>query len=133
MKNLPFFKLFSSLPRGKPQGILLIKIEHQNQYSKVLKKFEQDQFSGDWETKSYGIATDCNLMTKGNATGEIEAIVLKNAKSININTKFNFYGFYIYTGEIKLFFNNKSIIFTKGSNVNYFVVIFCNKFRQLYP
>ena len=72
---------FTKLPGISRKLMILdgeIKIEHQNQYSKILKKFEQDSFEGDWDTKRYGKATDFNLMTTGSAKGEIEAVILNN-------------------------------------------------------
>lgn len=40
-----------------------IEISHKNRYSKHLKKFEVDEFEGEWETSAKGICTDFNVMT----------------------------------------------------------------------
>ncbi|MCK5028254.1 MAG: HutD family protein [Bacteroidales bacterium] len=55
-----------------------IRIEHKDRYTQTLKKFEQDSFEGNWNTKSFGKAVDFNLMTKGNTKGEIESLIIKN-------------------------------------------------------
>ncbi|MBI9052674.1 MAG: HutD family protein [Bacteroidales bacterium] len=103
-----------------------IKIEHKNHHSKTLKKFEQDSFEGDWNTKSYGKAVDFNLMTKGNTKGKIESLVIKNKKKISINSDFNFYGLYVYSGEIKILVNSKEIRLLKGD----FLSINCGKTKN---
>ena len=102
---------FTKLPGVSRKIMILagkIKIEHENRYTKTLKKFDQDEFSGDWDTKSYGKATDFNLMTTGDVKGDIETITLVNSKNIIINKNVDFYGFYIYTGAVKFQINNKS-------------------------
>jgi environmental stress-induced protein Ves len=84
-----------------------IRIEHSCKYSKNLKKFEQDKFSGDWETKSYGKATDFNLMTKGNVKGEIDGIILHKNKEFSFTVDSNFYFIYVYSGKVNVPFKNK--------------------------
>lgn len=108
---------FTKLPEVSRKIMILdgkIKIEHQNHYSKILKKFEQDSFEGNWDTKSYGKAIDFNLMTKGNTNGTIEAISLANSKDFMLNINHDFYGIYIYSGEIRLLCENKGIVAHKG-------------------
>lgn len=101
---------FTKLPGISRKLMILdgeIKIEHQNHYSKTIRKFEQDSFEGSWDTKSYGKATDFNLMTTGNAKGKIEAIILNKNKKIRLTVDFNFYVFYVYSGKVSVSFNNK--------------------------
>ena len=108
---------FTKLPEVSRKIMILdgeIKIEHKNHHSKTLKKFDQDEFLGSWETKSYGKATDFNLMTTGNVKGDVEAITLVESKTIIINKAVDCYGFYIYTGKVKFQINNKSIEGNKG-------------------
>ena len=108
---------FTKLPGVSRKIMILnggIKIEHKNRYTKTLNKFDQDEFSGDWDTKSYGKATDFNLMTTGDVKGNIEAITLIDSKNIIINKTVNCYGFYIYTGDVKFRINNKSFEGNKG-------------------
>jgi environmental stress-induced protein Ves len=111
---------FTKLPSISRKLMILdgeIKIEHKNQHSKILKKFEQDEFSGDWNTKSYGKAVDFNLMTKGNTTGEIEAISLYQSLDINLKSDFDCYGFYLYSGKLKLQVNLETYSLSKGDFV----------------
>jgi uncharacterized protein len=108
---------FTKLPGISRKLMILdgeIKIEHQNQHSKILKKFEQDCFEGNWNTKSYGKAIDFNLMTTGTTKGEIESLIIKNKKQIHIDSDFDFYGFYVYTGEIDLIVDQKDIKISQG-------------------
>jgi len=114
---------FTKLPCISRKLMILdgeIKIEHKNEHSKVLKKFEQDKFSGDWNTKSYGKAIDFNLMTTGNVTGEIEAISLKQSKNLNLKSYFDCYGFYVYNGKSKLQVNSKTYNLSKGDFITIF-------------
>ncbi len=44
---------------------------HEGRYTKHLKPYEQDTFSGEWDTRSKGKVTDFNLMLKDGATGAL--------------------------------------------------------------
>ncbi|MBK1813158.1 HutD family protein [Clostridium sp. YIM B02505] len=48
-----------------------LTLYHEDKYKKVLNPFEQDDFMGDWKTKTYGKASVFNLMTRENYTGEL--------------------------------------------------------------
>jgi environmental stress-induced protein Ves len=73
--------LFTHLP-GISRIIMILKgelrLEHKGHHSTVLKKFDQDSFKGEWNTKSYGKVTDFNLMMSQNCRGKLETILLKN-------------------------------------------------------
>lgn len=73
--------VFTLLP-GISRIIMIIdgelSLEHEGHHSALLKKFDQDTFSGDWNTKSYGKVTDFNLMLAQGSEGKLETIVLKN-------------------------------------------------------
>jgi len=102
--------VFTKLPGISRKLMILageIKIDHKNQYSKTLKKFEQDEFSGNWDTKSYGKATDFNLMTKENTKGDIEAIILNKNKEFQHTIVADYYSIYVYTGKINISIRNK--------------------------
>ncbi|MDF2571006.1 MAG: HutD [Sporomusa sp.] len=59
-----------------------LKLEHTGHHSVQLKPFEQDSFSGDWTTKSFGKVRDFNLMMADGCSGELIAIEIKeNASS----------------------------------------------------
>jgi len=78
--------LFTHLP-GITRHIMItegrIILNHLNNYKKVLDPFEQDNFMGDWETKSYGEATDFNLMLVKGFTGKLKSYFLKEGEQID--------------------------------------------------
>ena len=102
--------IFSKLPGISRKLMILdgeIKIEHQNQNSKTLKKFEQDSFEGDWDTKSFGKAVDFNLMTSDKSKGEIESVILNKNEELRFTVNSDFYVFYLYSGKVNVSFKNK--------------------------
>lgn len=48
-----------------------LEINHTGEYSKVLKQYESDYFSGGWETSAKGKVVDFNLMTPKDMKGEL--------------------------------------------------------------
>ena len=65
---------FSSLPSVSRKFMVIegkITLDHENKYKKLLNSFEQDDFMGDWKTKTYGKASVFNLMTRENYNGEL--------------------------------------------------------------
>ena len=115
---------FTRLP-GISRIIMIIdgklKLEHEGHYKVELSPFEQDSFSGEWNTKSFGKVTDFNLMMNNECTGSLEAILLDENKSINIvleNIKEEFdnisNGFYCVNGEGCILVNNEKINILKG-------------------
>lgn len=65
---------FSSLPNVSRKFMVIegeITLDHENKYKKLLNPFEQDDFMGDWKTKTYGKASVFNLMTRENYNGEL--------------------------------------------------------------
>lgn len=78
-------------------------ISHDGKNEKILKPFEKYCFDGGLTTKSRGKVTDFNLMLKNHASGDIEAIVLKqNEKATVQPTGSAFEAFYIYKGIVKI-------------------------------
>ncbi len=107
--------VFTKLPGIKRKLMILdgeIKIEHKNHHSKILKKFEQDEFMGDWDTKSLGKATDFNLMTTGNLQGEILAKSFQD--QLIIQESAEYIGLYIYEGKLKIKLQNEEYLVNKG-------------------
>ncbi|WP_238884080.1 HutD family protein [Clostridium sp. YIM B02551] len=65
---------FSSLPNVSRKFMVIegkITLDHKDRYKKLLNPFEQDDFMGDWTTKTYGKASVFNLMTRENYSGEL--------------------------------------------------------------
>lgn len=54
-----------------------LTLHHEGHYKKDLKPFEQDNFMGDWNTKSFGKVTDFNLMMAPGCRGKIETYTFK--------------------------------------------------------
>lgn len=110
---------FTKLPGVSRKIMILdgeIKIEHENHHSKILKKFEQDEFSGGWDTKSYGKATDFNVMTTGNTFGDLEAISLLKDEQYQFkkSKNYDFLVLYDYTGTFKFKTENDLYLIEKG-------------------
>ncbi len=60
---------------GITRHLMILKGEleliHEDRYTKPLKPYDQDTFSGEWSTRSRGRVTDFNLMLKDGATGSL--------------------------------------------------------------
>lgn len=71
--------VFTSLP-GISRILMVIegelRIEHEGEHTVILKQFEQDSFMGDWNTKSFGRATDFNLMMAKGCRGSVDAVLI---------------------------------------------------------
>lgn len=89
-----------------------LKIVHATKYTKVLKKFDTDNFDGSWNTKGVGVCTDFNLMSTGNCKGNLQSIVLNSSQNFKktLFTKENFTGYYLLAGEVELYVSDKKYI-----------------------
>lgn len=71
--------LFTSLP-GIERLIMVLegemRLDHTGHHSSYLKPFDQDSFSGNWTTKSFGKVRDFNLMLAKGSSGKLTAITL---------------------------------------------------------
>lgn len=108
---------FTNLP-GIWRHIMIIegemKLLHEGQHDILLKPYEQDSFSGDWVTKSFGCARDFNLMLGKGCKGRLEALIIDKAVNINIgrdisDTDFSNLSnaFYCAAGEATIKIDNK--------------------------
>jgi len=63
---------------GITRHLMILKGEleliHENRYTKHLKPYDQDTFSGEWPTHARGKVTDFNLMLKNGAEGSLTHI-----------------------------------------------------------
>ena len=64
-----------------------INITHEGQYSKNLKPFEVDTFSGDWKTTAVGTCTDFNVMTIGEKQSELYHIAMEGTSRYMLKPK----------------------------------------------
>ena len=89
---------------GITRHLMILKGEleliHEGRYSKHLKPYDGDTFSGEWSTRSKGKVTDFNLMLKGGTEGSLthQAIVPGNAATFIADTDFCFV--YIAEGSV---------------------------------
>lgn len=78
---------FTFLP-GISRIIMIIegelRLKHQDHHSALLNKFDQDSFSGEWQTRSYGKVTDFNLMMAKGCSGKLETILLNKGQMQNV-------------------------------------------------
>jgi len=86
-------------------------LEHEGKYKVTLSPFEKDSFMGDWTTKSFGRASDFNLMTSEGCSGSLKAFDVKDKICIeigNANNEFNVsqYFFYPIGGGIEIQIKN---------------------------
>ena len=94
---------FTSLPNVSRIIMVLdgeLTIQHKSQYTKQLKKFDTDVFSGDWETTSIGKATDFNVMTKGltKASALGFSLAEKSKKELILNSQIM--ALYVSSGKV---------------------------------
>lgn len=93
-----------------------ITLIHEDHYSRQLNKFDVDEFEGDWNTSSIGYCTDFNLMTIGETSGELTAIVIKKEQYANYKIKenCNWFFMYVYSGKVSIDINIKKNTINKG-------------------
>ncbi|WP_291632937.1 HutD family protein [Clostridium sp.] len=117
---------FTSL-KGVDRLIMIIEgeilLEHEGHHNAVLKAFEQDSFSGEWETTSFGKVIDFNLMMAQGYMGKLEAISVNGGelKDILLYNNINDVeyqiteAFYIVKGNVKIAFGaNDKIDLSEG-------------------
>jgi environmental stress-induced protein Ves len=106
---------FSNLPKVSRKFMVIegkITLDHENKYRKLLNSFEQDDFMGDWNTKTYGKASVFNLMTRENFQGELIHLTIPPKKHVNfeydaqINKDLIAICFYVINGTFKTTLNN---------------------------
>ena len=75
-----------------------------------------DEFEGGWKTTSHGKCTDFNLMTTGNTTGELMAMVIHKNGQATYHTGENcdWLFIYNYSGKATVDINNKQAILNAG-------------------
>jgi environmental stress-induced protein Ves len=94
---------FTSLPNVSRVIMVLngeLIIQHKNQYTKQLKKFDTDVFSGDWETTSIGKVTDFNVMTRGSAKAIASGFSLAEESKKELILNSDVMAIYISVGEV---------------------------------
>lgn len=110
---------FTSLPGVSRKIMILdgeISIKHEGHYTKQLKKFDVDEFEGDWKTSSVGKCIDFNLMTRGNTTGKLKAVSINKTQLIDypLTCKWRWILIYVLSGKISFAPDANSIVLNQG-------------------
>ncbi len=111
--------VFTSLPNMN-RIIMIIEgeliLNHEGHHRSVLKSFEQDYFSGNWRTKSFGKVTDYNLMMNEDCEGQLESIHLESEQykivSFDYNKEYtqNLQAVYCVNGQVRIEISTADII-----------------------
>jgi uncharacterized protein len=115
-KEKSVFTLLSGISRKLMVLDGNITVNHEDHYSRQLKKFDVDEFEGDWKTSSIGKCTDFNLMTTGKTTGELTAFYIEKEQFINYKIKesSDWFFLYIYSGKVRIDIDKKIATIDKG-------------------
>lgn len=111
---------FTALPGINRKLMILegeIIILHEGQYSKQLKAFDVENFSGDWKTSAIGCCTDFNVMTTSLKQSELYHITMgaTNSYQLKPKTKCNSLFLYATSGTIHLQLKNVNYILETGN------------------
>lgn len=88
-------------------------LEHVGRYTKELKTFDQDCFSGEWDTKSKGKVKDFNLMCKKGASGSVHHFSLSPKESKQLELKGTMSFVYVQSG----IYNCRGEVLTPGDTL----------------
>jgi environmental stress-induced protein Ves len=93
-----------------------LEIVHENQYSKILKQYEIDSFSGDWKTISKGKIVDFNLILKRGIKGSLRYIDLNRDRSRPVRTMLSVFimGYYVISGKMEVVVNQDNYLVSEG-------------------
>lgn len=94
-------------------------LEHKNHGSAQLEPFWPHSFQGEWITKSFGKATDFNLIMKESCSGSLKAISLMGSDKFVISPCEEGYHhiYYLAKGEIEAEFNGGHYILSEGDSL----------------
>lgn len=91
---------------GITRHLMILKGEldliHEGRYTKHLKPYDQDIFSGEWPTTAKGKVTDFNLMLKDGATGSLTHHRIEESCSALFIAKTDYYFIYMASGTAAL-------------------------------
>lgn len=113
---------FTSLPDVNRTLMVLegqLNLEHIGHHSVNLNPFEQDQFKGDWTTKSIGKVADFNVMTKGNTKTLVQKIDLAANETLALTSAFDLQFIYVQSGSITILeqiISEKNAVVINNSN-----------------
>ncbi|RYY26936.1 MAG: hypothetical protein EOO04_10160 [Chitinophagaceae bacterium] len=96
------FTLFTGITRHLMILHGNLELIHEGRYNKLLKPYDQDIFSGEWNTRSKGKVTDFNLMLKGGAGGSLRHERLKTGTQLRLEAATEFHFIYVASGTAGL-------------------------------
>lgn len=111
--------IFTPLP-GISRTLMVLDgqmtLTHENHHSKTLKTFDVDNFDGGWNTQSNGRCIDFNLMTKGNATGELDHLTLnkKETNIVELSSRYKWVFIYLNRGSLNISSENEKLNINEG-------------------
>ena len=99
-----------------------LEIVHENQYSKTLKQFEIDSFSGDWKTSSKGKIVDFNLILKRGIKGSFRYIDFRRdrlhfrdrSRPVPKMQSVRIIGYYVISGKMEIIVNQDHYLVSEG-------------------
>ncbi|MDN3724949.1 HutD family protein [Aequorivita sp. SDUM287046] len=111
---------FTALPGVHRKLMILegeINITHEGQYSKNLKPFEVDTFSGDWKTTAVGTCIDFNVMTTGSQQSELYHIAMEAGNNYVLKPKETCKTLFLFptSGTMQLQLMNENYILKTGN------------------
>jgi len=91
---------------GITRHLMILKGEleliHEGRYTRHLKPFDQDTFSGEWSTRSKGRVTDFNLMLKAGATGSLTHHHLEKGRNWPVAADADYFFIFLAAGNATL-------------------------------
>ncbi|GGG44233.1 HutD/Ves family protein [Bizionia arctica] len=111
---------FTALP-GIHRKLMILEgemnIAHEGHYSKQLKPFDVDTFSGDWKTTSLGTCTDFNVMTTHQLQIELYHVSMEAISNYKLKPKETCKNLFLYatSGKIQLQLMEINYILETGS------------------
>jgi environmental stress-induced protein Ves len=96
---------FTVLPATERALMILegeMEINHQGKYATRLKKHQVHYFQGEWISIGKGQARDFNLMTKNNAKGELEALIMNKDHQMSLTPNCDALGIFLQKGKLNI-------------------------------
>lgn len=94
-----------------------IYLNHKNQHSSRLKKFNVDTFKGDWTSTCIGTCTDFNVMTMGQLNSELFGLNIApdNKSDIELEAQWENLYVFVLNGCLQIEINHETLILEKGN------------------
>jgi uncharacterized protein len=90
-----------------------LTLDHVGRYTKELKTFDQDNFSGEWDTKSKGKVKDFNLMCKKGASVNVQHFPFSSNETKRLELKGSMGFIYVQSGV----YNCRGEVLTPGDTL----------------